>query len=149
MAFNKDYMRLALKQAEKAYDHKEVPVGCVIVQNDNVISQAHNLVQTHRNPTFHAEMLAINKACEFLDSKNLADCDLYVTLEPCTMCVSAIANARVKRLYYSVSDDKQGAVENGVQFFSSSSCFHKPEIYSEIMHEESRVLLQKFFRNLR
>ena len=142
-------MQMALSEARKAYDKGEVPVGCVIVHNQQVIARAHNLVQYNKNPNAHAEILAINEACQYLNSKNLAECNLYVTLEPCTMCASAISNARIKGLYYGAADAKQGAVENGVQFFAAESCMHRPEIYSGLMHQESEELLLRFFAKLR
>lgn len=148
--FQNNNMLVALEEAEKAYKKKEIPVGCVIAdQNGKIISKAHNLVEQKNNPNFHAEILAINIACDIIGSKNLSDYNLYVTLEPCTMCASAIANARIKKLYYGASDKKQGAVENGVRFYTSSSCFHKPEIYSHLMVDKSEKLLKNFFSSLR
>ncbi|HJK86444.1 MAG TPA: nucleoside deaminase [Candidatus Megaira endosymbiont of Nemacystus decipiens] len=143
-------MNVALNEAKKAYNKNEVPVGCVIVNKSGfLLTKKHNLMQGRLNPNDHAEMLAISAACKELKSKNLSDCDLYVTLEPCTMCASAISNARIRRLYYGASDSKQGAIENGVRFFTSSNSMHKPEIYSGIREVESIQLMQKFFHNLR
>lgn len=149
--FNSKYMVAALAEAQKAYDIGEVPVGCVIVdrKNSKVIAQTHNLMQSKQNPNLHAEMLAIDIACNKKDNKNLSDCDIYVTLEPCTMCASAISNARLGRLYYGASDLKQGAVENGVRFYTSSSCMHRPEIYSGINAHESGEIIESFFGKLR
>lgn len=144
-------MQLALQEAKKAYDIDEVPVGCVIVDRTRriIVARAHNQMQKHKNPNFHAEMLAINMACEKIDNKNLSNCDIYVTLEPCTMCASAISNARIGRLYYGASDEKQGSVENGVKFFTSSSCMHRPEIYSGLNNIESLQIIKSFFGKLR
>ncbi len=149
--FDNQFMQLALQQAQKAFEENEVPVGCVIVhrKTKEIIASTHNLVENNNNPTHHAEILAIDAACKKLNSKNLSECDLYVTLEPCTMCASAISHSRIKNLYFGANDEKQGAVESGVNFFSSNSCFHKPEIYSNIMTEESKELLKKFFKTLR
>jgi len=143
-------MQQALLEAKKAFENNEVPVGCIIADSKgNIISRAHNLVETTQNPNFHAEMIAIDQACKKLGSKNLENYDIYVTLEPCTMCASAIANSRITRLYYGALDDKHGAVENGVRFFTSKSCFHRPEIYSGIYAEESTELLKSFFSKIR
>lgn len=149
--FNNKYMKEALKEAQKAFDAGEVPVGCVIVDRirGKIIAQTHNLMQSKKNPNLHAEMLAIDIACNQKDNKNLLDCDIYVTLEPCTMCASAISNARLGRLYYGASDLKQGAVENGVQFYTSNSCMHRPEIYSGINAHESGKIIESFFGKLR
>lgn len=147
----KEFMALALKQAHIAYALSEVPVGAVIVHRftGEIIAYAHNEVEKDKNPTFHAEMLAINKACVTIGNKNLADYDLYVTLEPCAMCVGAISHARIGRLIYGANEPKTGAVEGGVRFFTSENCNHRPEIYPGIMAEESKVLLQDFFEKLR
>ena len=150
-SFNNKYMMLALKEARKAGDLNEVPVGCVIVDRvkDEIVASAHNLMQKSQNPNFHAEILAINIACDKTNNKNLANCDLYVTLEPCTMCASAISNARIGRLYYGAADIKQGSVENGVRFYTSSSCMHRPEVYSGINSYESIKIIESFFGQLR
>ena len=106
-------------------------------------------MQQNKNANLHAEILAINAACKKLDNKNLLNCDIYVTLEPCTMCASAISNARLGRLYYGAQDTKQGGVENGVRFFASNSCLHKPEIYSGIQNRQSEEIIKNFFGQLR
>ncbi|RTK92063.1 MAG: nucleoside deaminase [Rickettsiales bacterium] len=149
--FDNQYMNIALSEAKKAYDKGEIPVGCIIVQQPSgiIVAQSHNLSETQKNPNLHAEMIAINEACSKLDSKNLANCDIYVTLEPCVMCASAISNARIKRLFYSCPDVKQGGVENGVRFYTTASCFHRPEIYNEILSSESLGLITSFFRKIR
>ena len=149
--FDNNIMLLALKEAEIAASKGEVPVGCVIINrtNNEVISQSHNLMQQSKNANFHAEILAINIACQKLDNKNLLDCDIYVTLEPCTMCASAISNARLGRLYYGAPDTKQGGVENGVKFFTSNTCLHRPEVYSGIQSTQSEEIIKNFFGQLR
>ena len=149
--FNNGYMEIALEEAKKAYDAGEVPVGCVVVdkKKGKIIAKTHNLMQSKKNPNLHAEMLAIDIACRESGTKNLSDCDIYITLEPCTMCASAISNARLGRLYYAASDLKQGAVENGVQFYTSSACMYRPEIYSGINAYESKEVMERFFVQLR
>lgn len=144
-------MQLAFQEAQKAFDEGEVPVGCVIVRSkDNyIVATSRNLVQHNKNPNSHAEILAINLACLKLDTKNLSECYIYITLEPCTMCAAAIANARLGRLYYAAGDKKQGAVEHGPRFFNSPSCLHRPEIYSGILEEESVNIMQSFFSKIR
>lgn len=147
----KEFMALALEEAKLAALNDEVPVGAVIVHraSKKVITGAHNKVEAAQNPTFHAEMIAINEVCRMLKSKNLADYDLYVTLEPCTMCAAAISHARIGRLIYGIDEPKTGAVENGVRFFTAENCHHRPEIYPGIMAEESKELLKNFFKKLR
>ena len=116
-------MDLALKAAENAGKSGEVPIGCVIVLDNEVIATAGNRTLTDRDPTAHAEILAIRQAAEVVGSERLVDCDLYVTLEPCTMCAGAISFARIRRLYYGAADPKGGAVDSGVRFFA-----HRPAI---------------------
>ena len=149
--FENKFLQLAFEEAKKAFDEGEVPVGCVIVdsENNNIIAVTRNQIQKSKNPNFHAEILAINLACLKLGNKNLSKCDIYITLEPCTMCAAAISNARIGRLYYSAEDEKQGAVENGVRFFNSSSCFHRPEIYSGIQEYISANMMKSFFSKIR
>lgn len=144
-------MLFAIKEAKKAYDLGEVPVGCVIVDRveKKIVAKSHNIMQKSQNPNFHAEIVAINKACKKLKTKNLSNCDIYVTLEPCTMCASAISHARINSLYYGACDKKHGAVENGVRFYSSKACFHKPNIYSGIGSKQSSEMLKDFFIKIR
>jgi tRNA(adenine34) deaminase len=140
------FMDLALRQARAAAEAGEVPVGCVIVCAGKPIAQAANRTLTDRDPTAHAEMVAIRRAAEKLGSERISECDLYVTLEPCAMCAAAISFARIRRLYYGASDPKTGAVENGVRYFSAPSCLHRPEIYGGIGESEAAELLRGFFR---
>src|SRR4030088_230533 len=140
------FMDLALKAAENAEKSGEVPIGCVIVLDSEVIATDGNRTLTHRDPTAHAEILAIRKAAEVIGSERLVDCDLYVTLEPCTMCAGAISLARIRRLYYGASDPKGGAVESGVRFFASPTCHHVPEVYSAVGESEAATLLRDFFK---
>jgi len=138
-------MDLALKAAETAGKSGEVPIGCVVVREGVVIASAGNRTLTDRDPTAHAEMLAIREAAHKIGSERLVDCDLYVTLEPCAMCAAAISFARLRRLYYGAADPKGGAVESGVRFFASPTCHHVPEVYSAIGEREAAMLLREFF----
>src|ERR1700742_1238673 len=140
------FMDLALKAAENARESGEVPIGCVIVRNNEVIATAGNRTLTDRDPTAHAEILAIRQATAALGSERLTDCDLYVTLEPCTMCTGAISFARIRRLYYGAADPKGGAVESGVRFFAQPTCHHTPEVYPSVGENEAAAMLRDFFR---
>lgn len=144
-----NFMQLALEQAKIAFAKDEVPVGAIIVENGQIIAATHNQNRILSDPTAHAEMLALKQAAEFKKSPRLDGCDLYVTLEPCAMCAAAISLAKIRRIYYAASDKKFGAVENGINFFSSESCFFKPEIYSGILEEDSKKLLLDFFKSKR
>jgi tRNA(adenine34) deaminase len=139
-------MDLALEKARAAADAGEVPIGCVIVHDGDVIAQAGNRTLIDRDPTAHAEMIAIRRASAALASERLVGCDLYVTLEPCVMCAAAISFARIRRLYYGAADPKGGAVENGVRYFASPACFHRPETYGGIAERAAATLLTEFFR---
>ena len=138
-------MDLALAEARAAAAAGEVPVGCVIVRGGEVIARARNRTIADRDPTAHAEMLAIRQAARALGTERLADCDIYVTLEPCAMCAAALSFARIRRLYYGAADPKGGAVENGVRFFSSPTCHHRPDVYAGIAEQEAAELLRDFF----
>jgi tRNA(adenine34) deaminase len=143
------FMDMALQEARAAGTGGEVPVGCVIVRDGAVIARAGNRTLADRDPTAHAEMLAIRRAAAVLGSERLDDCDLYVTLEPCAMCAGAVAFARIRRLYYGAADPKGGAVENGAQFFASPTCHHRPEIYGAMAEVEAGELLKNFFQERR
>ena len=143
------FMELALDEARAAARAGEVPIGCVVVRDGAVVARAGNRTIAERDPTAHAEMVAIRVAAALLGSERLADCDLYVTLEPCAMCAAALALARIRRLYYGAADDKGGAVENGVRFFASPTCHHRPEVYGGIAEAEASALLKDFFRERR
>lgn len=142
----KTFMDMALAEARAGAAAGEVPVGCVVVRGGEVIARAGNRTLAGKDPTAHAEMLAIRAAALAIGSERLADCDLYVTLEPCAMCAAALSFARIRRLYYGAADPKGGAVENGVRFFSSPTCHHRPEIYGGIGETEASALLKDFFR---
>lgn len=139
-------MAMALAEAEAAAHADEVPVGAVIVAADGaVLARTGNAMRRTNDPTAHAEMLALREACATLGTDRLPDCDLYVTLEPCTMCAGAISHARIRRLYYGTSDRKAGAVDNGVAFFDQPSCHHKPEVYGGMREQAATRLLKDFF----
>ena len=140
------FMDLALDEARAAVAAGEVPVGCVIVHDGEVIARAYNRTLADRDPTAHCEMLAIRQAADALASERLTDCDLYVTLEPCPMCAAAISFARIRRLYYGAADPKGGAVENGVRYYASPTCHHRPEVYGGIAEADAARLLKDFFR---
>jgi tRNA(adenine34) deaminase len=138
-------MQLALDEARAAQAAGEVPVGCVVVRDGEVVARAGNRTLRDRDPTAHAELLAIRAAAAALGSERLSGCDLYVTLEPCAMCAAAMSFARIRRLYYGAGDPKGGAVDNGVRFFSAPTCHHKPEVYGGVSEGEAGTLLRDFF----
>jgi tRNA(adenine34) deaminase len=138
-------MDLALAEARTAAAAGEVPVGCVIVKGDQVLARAGNRTLRDHDPTAHAELLAIRVAAAKLGSERLSECDLYVTLEPCTMCAAAVSFARIRRLYYAAHDPKGGAVDNGVRFFAAATCHHRPDTYGGIGEGEAAALLRDFF----
>ncbi len=140
------FMDSALAEARAAQAAGEVPVGCAIVRDGQVIAQAGNRTLADRDPTAHCELIAIRRAAAALGSERLTDCDLYVTLEPCAMCAAAISFARIRRLYYGAADPKGGAVENGGRFFDQPTCHHRPEVYGGIGEADAAALLKDFFR---
>lgn len=144
-----DFMALALKEAQAAALRGEVPVGAVIASGDTVVASAGNRTRELADPTAHAEMLAIRAACQKLSSERLTGHDLYVTLEPCAMCAGAISFARLRRLYFGATDEKGGAVVNGVRFFASPTCHHTPDIYPGMAEADAAMLLKEFFRERR
>jgi tRNA(adenine34) deaminase len=121
-------MDVAFEEAELAARAGEVPVGAVIVRGDEIIARAHNRPLAERDPTAHAELRALRAAAHAIGDERLSGCDLYATLEPCTMCAAAISLSRIRRLYYAAADPKGGAVESGVRFFASPACHHRPEV---------------------
>lgn len=139
-------MGLALREAEAAASRSEVPVGAVIVAAGGyVIARAGNRTRELNDPTAHAEIIAIREAARQLASERLSDCDLYVTLEPCTMCAAAISFARIRRLYFGAYDEKGGAVEHGVRFFGQPTCHHAPDVYGGIDEVRAGEMLRAFF----
>ena len=139
------FMDHALIAAEQARDANEVPVGAVVVRDNQIITIVRNRMRELKDATAHAEMLAIKDAMKIVGTGRLDQCDLYVTLEPCTMCAGAIAHARFRRVYFAAEDKKAGAVENGICYFDQPSCHHHPEIISGIGEEKSKKLLKDFF----
>ena len=141
-------MSLAIKEAIKARNKNEVPVGAIIVDGcGNVIAKAHNLVETRNDPTCHAEKLVIEKALKITGERFLNDCDIWVTLEPCVMCAGLIKQTRIRRLYYGAEDKKGGAIDNGVRVFSDNKT--SIEIYSGFSADQSERLLKDFFHDIR
>ncbi|MDP6567241.1 MAG: nucleoside deaminase [Alphaproteobacteria bacterium] len=140
------FMELALEQARAAAARGEVPIGAVIVDGDGaILASAGNRTEELRDPTAHAEMLAIRQACAERGAPRLPDCALYVTLEPCPMCATAIAFARLARLYYAAADAKGGGVEHGPRIFHQPTCHHRPELYPGIAEGTATKLLRDFF----
>jgi tRNA(Arg) A34 adenosine deaminase TadA len=144
-----DPLSAAFDEARAARLRGEVPVGAVVVRDGMILSRAGNHVLTDKDPTAHAEILAIREACRATMSERLVGCDLYVTLEPCAMCAAAISFARLRRLYFAASDPKGGAVEHGPRFFSQPTCHHAPELYGGIRESEAAELLRTFFAERR
>ena len=140
-----NFMQMALDEARAAGARGEVPVGCVVACEGEVVARAGNRTLAEKDPTAHAELLAIRAAAGALGSERLTGCDLYVTLEPCAMCAAAMSFARVRRLYFGAADPKGGAVENGGRFFAQPTCHHRPEVYSGINESEAAALLRDFF----
>ncbi|WP_236042327.1 nucleoside deaminase [Roseibium aggregatum] len=143
------FMDLALKEAELAAHRGEVPVGAVLVRDGEILASDGNRTLELNDPTAHAEVLVIRAAGTLLQSQRLADCDLYVTLEPCPMCAAAISFARIRRLYYGAGDEKGGAVDHGTRFFRQPTCHHAPEVYSGFGETRAAALLKSFFQSRR
>jgi tRNA(adenine34) deaminase len=143
-------MAAALAEARAAASRGEVPVGAVIVHpSGGIVARAGNRTREWRDPTAHAEIIAIREACRQLGSERLTGHDLYVTLEPCPMCASAVSAARIRRLYYGASDTKSGGVEAGPRIFAHATCHHAPEVYAGIGEQDAAALLRAFFDRLR
>ena len=146
----KTYMDDALEEAAKALERGEVPVGAVIVEaSGNIIARAGNETRARLDPSAHAEVLAIRKACNSLKTDRLLNCDMYVTLEPCAMCAALVSNARIRRIYFAASDPKSGGIQQGARVFDHKQTHHVPEIYSGIGEEKAAKLLRNFFAKKR
>lgn len=143
------FMKQALKEAKKAYEKLEVPVGAVIVKDGKIIAKAHNLKETKTDTTKHAEILAIQKASKKLESWRLLDCEMYITLEPCSMCAGAIINSRIKKIYIGTLDEKTGAAGSVLNLFEDYKFNHKVEVEKGVMQEECENILKDFFKMLR
>jgi len=146
---HEDWMRLALDQAQKAYDCNEIPVGALVVVNQQILSVAFNEKEQKQDPTGHAEILAIRRAAEVMGHWRLTDATLYVTLEPCPMCAGAILQARLKHLVYGATDAKGGAVESVMNVLNRNCWNHKVEVTAGVLEEECSVLLKRYFREKR
>jgi tRNA(adenine34) deaminase len=140
---------LAFDEARKAAARGETPVGAVIVRNGIVLASAGNETLGLHDPTAHAEVLAIRRACQKVGNERLTDADLYVTLEPCTLCAAAISFARIRRLYFAASDPKGGGVEHGAKVFGQPTCHHTPEVYGGFREQDAAILLRDFFKSRR
>ena len=148
---NKDekYMRIALKEAQKAAILDEVPVGAVIVKDGKIIARGHNLRETKNDPTAHAEIVAIRKACKKLNSWRLEGCTIYVTIEPCSMCAGTLLWTRIQRIVYGAKDPKGGALGSSYSLFEVKNINHHPEITGGILEERCSTLMTSFFRSKR
>lgn len=148
---SEEYMQKALDLAKLSAIKDEIPVGCLIVNSatGEIIASAHNLSQHSEDATAHAEILAIRQACQILKQNRLWDMDMYVTLEPCTMCAAAISFARIKNLYFGAYDEKGGAVTNGIKFYEQKTCHHKPNVVGGILQKDCSQILKDFFKNKR
>lgn len=146
-----DYMKIAIKEAKKAVNKDEVPVGAVVVdpQSGEIIAKAHNLSEHCKDALAHAEIEVMRKSCKKLKQNRLWGLELYVTLEPCTMCAAAISMMRIAKLYFATEDKKGGAVINGVCFYQASTCHHRPEVESGMLADESASMLKGFFKQKR
>ena len=142
-------MSLALKEAVKARNKDEVPIGCIIVKDDKVLARAHNLKIHKKDSTCHAEVECIRKACKKLNSYYLNDCEMYATLEPCMMCTGAIVNSRIKKVYFATDDPKGGSLISNIRLSEVKKLNHYPKIETDIYKEEASELLKDFFRNKR
>lgn len=143
------FMEAAFEEARAAGARGEVPIGAVVVRDGEILGRAGNESRALNDVTAHAEILAIRRAAAAVGDERLIDADLYVTLEPCTMCAAAISFARIRRLYYAAQDTKGGGVENGVRFYQQPTCHHVPEVYSGIRESEAADLLRSFFQDRR
>ncbi len=143
------YMKEALKEAKKALKKDEVPIGCVIVYQDQIIARAHNLRESKQQSIAHAEILAIQKACKKIGSWRLEDCTLFVTLEPCPMCAGAILQSRIKNVVYGACDFKGGSIESNFEMYKIKGFNHYPNTIGGIMKEECAQLLKDFFKSKR
>ena len=151
LSMNNDekYMKLALLEAKKAYEKDEVPVGAVIVKNDKIIARGHNLREKNNDPTSHAEIVAIRKACKKLNSWRLEDCTIYVTIEPCSMCAGTLLWTRIKKIVYGAKDLKGGALGSSYNLFDVKNINHHPEVVGGVLEEKCSVIISNFFRNKR
>jgi tRNA(adenine34) deaminase len=148
-SIHEKWMQYALREAEKAYEENEVPVGCIIIFRNTIIAKSYNQVETLKDPTAHSEILAITSAAEYLQSKQLIDCSMYVTLEPCTMCAGAIVLSKLENLYFGAYDKKSGACGTVLNITNNKSLNHKCNVYGGLMDFDCAELLKSFFKDRR
>ena len=146
---NEDFMRAALKEAEKAKLKDEVPIGCVIVKDGKIIARGHNLRESKQQSINHAEIIAIQKACKKVGSWRLEECDLYVTLEPCCMCAGAILQSRIRNVIYGAKDPKGGSIDSTIQMYNQPGFNHYPNVINGILENECSQILKEFFKEKR
>lgn len=146
MDADRRWMKKALREAERAFDEDEVPIGAVVVRNDEIVGRGHNMVERLQDPTAHAEMIALTAACDTVGNKHLTDCTMYVTLEPCPMCAGALVQARMKRLVFGAFDEKAGAASTLYTIPQDKRLNHQVEVVSGLESERAAGLLQDFFR---
>lgn len=149
MSQEEKYMKEALKEARKAFEKEEVPIGAVIVKDGKIIARAYNLRETKKNACAHAEILAIQKACKKLDAWRLNECDMYVTIEPCAMCAGAIMNARIRKLYVGAKEPKFGSVGSKINILEDVKYNHEVVVDFGVCEDEALKLMQEFFKRLR
>ena len=141
------FMKQALLCAQRAYNHDDVPIGAVIVRDGKIIARGENQVQLKQNPTLHAEIVAINRACKKLGAKFLDDCDIYVSLEPCAMCSTSISFARIKNVYFAATDEKGGGITSNARIYETDKHLWKPSVHQITEYaNESAQMLREFFR---
>ena len=149
MTKDEKYMSVALKEAQKAVILDEVPVGAIIVKDDKIIARVHNLREKSNDPTSHAEINAIRKACKKLNSWRLEDCTIYVTVEPCSMCAGALLQCRIGRIVYGTLDPKGGAIESSLELFKAKNINHHPQIEGGVLKEECSSIISSYFKSKR
>ena len=149
MDYKEKMMKEALKEAKKAYNKLEIPVGAIIIKEGKIIARAHNMKETKKDATKHAEIIAIQKASKKLENWRLNNCEMFVTLEPCSMCAGAIINSRIKKIYIGTSDEKTGACGSVLNLLEDYTFNHKVELEKVIMKNECEKILKDFFKNLR
>lgn len=142
-------MQIAIKEALKASEIDEVPVGCVIVLNDKIIAKAHNKKEINNDPCGHAEIIAIRKASKKINNWRLENCEMYVTIEPCIMCAGAIIQSRIKKVYYGANDNKGGGFGSSINVLNAKNINHHPAIYGGLLEEECSEIISKYFKNKR
>jgi tRNA(adenine34) deaminase len=149
MNINENWMKFAYREAEKAFEEKETPIGCIIVFENKIIAKSHNQIETLKDPTAHAEILAITSASAYLDSKVLKGCSMYVTLEPCAMCAGAIVLSKLDNLFFGAFDSKSGACGSVINITNNKSLNHKVNVFGGVLDNECRAILKSFFRERR